>query len=119
MAQCYANVVPAGTPCSDDGDPDTIDECNGATLCVHTVDCQLHGDVFPTDPPPGNCIVDLDDVIYVLAGFASANPCVTHPGANLLPCGQPCQSSPTDLDDALSVLAAFAGDYDCSHPDPP
>jgi hypothetical protein len=83
--------------------------------------CRLHGDV--AEP---YCMVDLDDILYILNAFADPDPCVNFPNSNIVPCG--CQSDPgflpqcnpcvVDLDDILSVLGAFQDNYDCSHPCP-
>lgn len=76
--------------------------------------CQLHGDVFPGGQ--GNCVVDIDDILYLLAAFASPDPCTQFPGSNIVPCDQPCEEGVVDIDDLLSVLQAFAGVYSCPHP---
>lgn len=75
--------------------------------------CQLHADVFPLFPS-GNCFVDIDDVLTIIGGFSAADPCLSLPFADLVPCDTPC--STVDIDDVLAVLAAFSGDYLCDHP---
>lgn len=79
------------------------------TRCFCTA-CQLHGDVSPVGQPTGNCIVNLDDILCVLAGFSGFANC---PTGDIAPCGG---NNVINLDDILSVLAAFSGTYACAHP---
>jgi len=90
--------------------------------------CQLHGDVFPfdlADPDNvGNCVVDIDDLLVILAAFAaSPNHCASAGGpfpdaVNLFPCGQACPDGVVDIDDVVAELGAFAGNFVCPHPCP-
>jgi hypothetical protein len=88
--------------------------------------CRLHADVFPfsggaaDDNPVGNCVVDLDDILTILAAFAAENQCgPDFPGTvNMFPCDQVCAEGVVDLDDILSTLAAFSGTFACDHPCP-
>jgi hypothetical protein len=54
-----------------------------------------------------NGIVNLDDILCVLGGFAAIADC---PSADLNPCGG---NGIVNLDDILSVLAAFGGANQC------
>ncbi len=76
--------------------------------------CQRHVDVFPVGPPQGDCVVDKDDILYMLLAYADDDPCANFPGTDLLPCESPC--SRVDIDDIITALRAFAGINDC--PDP-
>jgi len=74
--------------------------------------CILYADV--ADP---RCIVEIGDVLFILSGYASSDPCSTHPTADISPCNQPCTI--VELGDLLAVLNAYAGVYECAHPCPP
>ncbi len=74
--------------------------------------CVLFADV--ADP---RCIVELADVLFILEGYASGDPCTTHPTADIFPCDQPC--SIIELADVLAVLSAYGGVFACPHPCPP
>ena len=100
--------------CEDQGGRFTPDVSCAADCPPH---CQLHGDVFPPSPLRGNCVVDIDDVVYMLAAFTDIDPCTNFPDTDLFPCEGPC--STVDIDDIVSVLGAFAETYDCPHPCPP
>lgn len=52
-------------------------------------------------------LINLDDILYVLAGFSSA---ATHANADINPCGG---NGIINLDDVLAVLSAFAGNDPC------
>jgi len=74
--------------------------------------CVLYGDAAPA-----YCIVDVDDILYVLDAFSDADPLVNFAGSDLFP----CENSPgtLDVDDILAILEAFVGNYACPHPCPP
>jgi hypothetical protein len=82
------------------------------TKSFDCISCQLHGDVAPVGPPAGNCIVNLDDILCLLAGFANAANCRS---GDIAPCGG---NGIINLDDILSGLGAFAGSYACPPPCP-
>ena len=69
----------------------------------------LYADIVPAG---GNGVIDLDDVLCALAGFAAAAAC---PAADLAPCEG---NGIIDLDDVLAVLATFAGTPPCPDPCP-
>ncbi len=72
--------------------------------CVLTVSaCGVYGDIAQ----PQNGIVNLDDILCVLQGFASLSNC---PLGDLAPCGG---NGAINLDDILGVLNAFAGSDPC------
>lgn len=71
--------------------------------------CQLYADVSPID---GDCIVEVGDVLCILAGYAGSG-CLH---ADIAPCGG---DGIIEVSDVLAVLAAYAGNYACSHPCPP
>jgi hypothetical protein len=107
------------TDSCDDSNACTVnDSCQGdlAGTCAGTFHCRLFGDVFPQGPPQGNCVIDLDDILQVLAAFGDSDPCTNFPGNNLFPCGQACPPGIVDLDDILEVLASFSEDFGCPHP---
>ncbi len=93
-------------------------------LVVDPGTCQLYGDVFPYDAddpdgqPVGNCMVDIDDLLVMLAAFsASPSHCPAYPDAvNLFPCDQVCTDGVVDIDDVVSALSAFGRVYACPHP---
>lgn len=97
--------VSSETECVEDGG-----NFQGAGTRCNCTACQLHGDVSPLGPPTGNCAVDLDDILCVLAGFSDFSNCMA---GDIAPCGG---NNVINLDDILSALGAFAGDYNCSHP---
>jgi hypothetical protein len=76
---------------------------------------------MPNGDTIGNCVVDLDDILTILAAFSALNQCdPAFPNSvNAFPCGQACELGVVDLDDILSVLAAFSGTFGCAHPMPP
>ncbi len=105
-------AAPAGCPCTtlaDCRNSTCMDDngCNHATCvsgtCVFT--CERYGDVQPAG---GNGIVNIDDILCILGGFASYQSC---PNADINPCGG---NATINLDDILSVLVAFAGGNPCS-----
>ncbi|MEK6676223.1 MAG: hypothetical protein AABZ47_11300 [Planctomycetota bacterium] len=69
--------------------------------------CQLYADIIQS------CVVDVDDLICLLNGFAVFADC---PAGDLAPCGG---SGLIDVDDLISLLEAFSGNYLCPHPCPP
>ncbi len=96
-----------------------LDGCNGVvgwyvdevvayecTACK----CELHADVAPP-----LCNVNVDDVIYVLDAYVSANPMRSFPGSDVVPCdgGAPFN---VDLDDILATIDSSAGNPHCAHP---
>lgn len=87
-------------------DPDD-NGCNHSTcpsgVCVYN--CVRYGDV---QPPGGNGIVNLDDILCILAGFSNPATC---PNADINPCGG---NVIINLDDILAVLGAFSGANPCS-----
>jgi len=100
--------VCAGAPPSHcvDGDECTLDSCNDQTgQCVNEQLCMLYGDVRP---PAGNCLVDVDDLICVLDGFAHHSLC---PQADIFPCEG---NGDIDLDDILSILETLEGRPTCA-----
>jgi hypothetical protein len=90
----------------------TGDACE--TECTQ---CQLFGDIYPPGPPQGDCLVDVDDLVYIVAAFGAFDPCQTHPNSDLVPCGNAC--GPVDVDDLTAIVAAYASEYFCGHPCPP
>ncbi len=87
-------------------DPDD-NGCNHSTcpggVCVYN--CVRYGDV---QPPGGNGIVNLDDILCILSGFSNPASC---PNADINPCGG---NVIINLDDILAVLGAFAGANPCT-----
>lgn len=69
---------------------------------------EIYGDVHP--PPFGDGVVDLDDVLCVLAGFEDLGQC---PNGDIYPCGG---NGVLDIDDVIAILAAFGGDPACLSP---
>ncbi|MEK6676753.1 MAG: hypothetical protein AABZ47_14005 [Planctomycetota bacterium] len=126
---------PWGALCTDDGNVCTDNKCDGAGVCaavLNSVPCDdgdnctvrdvcvngdcvgiqvLHGDITP---PGGDGVVDLDDLIILLNGFADY---ASFPEADIYPCEGP--NGITDLDDLIALLGAFAGSNVCPHPCPP
>jgi cysteine-rich repeat protein len=106
-SMCMTEVT--GFACANSADC-RLDPANNAcnsgtcTAMVCTYVCSKFGDV--TKPPNG--IVNLDDILCVLGGFAAIANC---PNADLNPCGG---NGIVNLDDILSVLAAFGGANQCS-----
>lgn len=98
---CITVVDCRNTSCADDNG------CNHATcsagVCVFT--CERYGDV---QPPGGNSIVNLDDILCMLGGFANFGSC---PNADINPCGG---NAVINLDDILAVLGAFGGANACA-----
>jgi len=86
--------------CNDDN-ACTLDDCTNG-LCVHPV--TGYGDVN------GSGLVDLDDILCVLDGFAASVDCVN---ADIYPC-QP--NGLIDIDDILAELDAYNGDGACCGP---
>lgn len=125
-----------GVGCCGDSDCGALEVCNAAThvcvssgfACVTLLDCKLdpddngcnhstcpggvcvyncvrYGDV---QPPGGNGIVNLDDILCILSGFSNPASC---PNADINPCGG---NVIINLDDILAVLGAFAGANPCT-----
>jgi len=69
--------------------------------------CRLYADVVP------DCIVELADVLRMLAGYADP---LSYPETDVAPCGG---DGLTELADILALLNAYAGTYLCPHPCPP
>ncbi|MEK6674799.1 MAG: hypothetical protein AABZ47_03995 [Planctomycetota bacterium] len=67
--------------------------------------CQLYADLIQS------CLVDLDDLLCLLSGFADLPMC---PQGDIAPCGG--SGGPIDVDDLISLLEAFAENYICPHP---
>ena len=69
--------------------------------------CRLYADVVP------DCVVELADVLHMLAGYADP---LSYPETDVAPCGG---DGLTELADILALLNAYAGTYLCPHPCPP
>lgn len=93
------------TAACNDSDGCTIDDACSGGSCSGTFQCRLYGDVSAA-----LCIVDVDDLLYVLDGFADPP---SFPAADLEPC---TGDGDVDVDDLLAELDAFAGSPAC--PDP-
>ncbi|MEK6676891.1 MAG: hypothetical protein AABZ47_14715 [Planctomycetota bacterium] len=65
--------------------------------------CESYADLIPS------CLVDLDDLICMLNGFAVNAAC---PQGDIAPCGG---SGKIDVDDLIALLQAFAGYFLCPH----
>lgn len=102
----------SGCPCT------TVADCRNATCaddnaCNHAscmsgtcaFTCERYGDV---QPPGGNGVVNLDDILCVLGGFANFTSCSN---ADIYPCSG---NAVVSLDDILAALGAFAGANPCS-----
>jgi hypothetical protein len=74
--------------------------------------CRLYGDVAPLVSPPGDCAVDVSDILCLVDGFADLMLC---PGSDLYPCGG---DGNVDVGDILAGLDAFSGTYLCPPPCP-
>jgi DNA-binding beta-propeller fold protein YncE len=119
-------VVPAGSQIrigidrDEDGhlDRDEVDACSNPadatsipTACG--CGCQLYADVHPPGPSPGDCLVDLQDIVCVADAFVDVGLC---PGADVHPC---VPDGSVNLDDILAALDSFAGHPVCDAPCPP
>ena len=93
----------------DDGDACTVNDVCSDGLCAGTFECRVYGDVAPA-----YCVVDVDDILYVLDGFADPP---SFPNADIEPCVT--GDGDVDVDDILGVLDAFSGNALCSDPCPP
>ena len=82
----------------DDGVFCTSDACDGGT-CVN--DAIVYGDVNDSG------VVDLDDILCVIAGFGAADAC---PTADIAGCEA---NGLIDLDDILAIIGAFGGTDPC------
>jgi len=78
-----------------------IGNSRGMALCF-----AKYGDVAP----PGNGLIDVDDLLYTLDGFSDP---AGHRGLDMFPCGG---NGIVDVDDLLAVVHAFEGNFAC--PDP-
>ena len=90
----------------DDSDVCTCDECDEPTQACN-FPSRTYGDVFPLECN-GTGIVDIDDVVCVLNGFANFAVC---PTGDIFPC--PSNNGLIDIDDVVAVLNAFAGIDPC------
>jgi sugar lactone lactonase YvrE len=75
--------------------------------------CRLYGDIYPPVDPPGDCYVDVDDLVCVVAGYGDMKLC---PSADIEPCGG---DGDVDVDELVALFAAYAGIYACPSPCPP
>ncbi|MEK6676557.1 MAG: hypothetical protein AABZ47_13005, partial [Planctomycetota bacterium] len=91
-------------PDCDDAKACTIDHCDAQLGCTWTP-VPLFGDIFPTI---GDCLVDIDDLVCMLNGFAEPPQC---PAADIIPCGQ--GNGTIDVDDLIALLLAFADEPLC------
>jgi hypothetical protein len=94
----------------DDGQQCTRNDACAGGVCAGMPFVRLYGDVAP---PGGNGVVNIDDILCLLNGFANAMNC---PDGDIQPCGG---NGTINLDDILAVLAAFSGTFACPHPCPP
>lgn len=104
-----ASAVDSGLPCvtvQDCASDLPNNACNHATCpggnCVYS--CVRFGDV----QTPPNGLVNLDDILCVLAGFANFSTCIN---GDIHPCGG---NGLVNLDDILAVLGAFSGANPCA-----
>jgi len=98
--------LPSGVViCSDRQRGLFVFDVTAALASVNPAACGLFGDIAP---PGGDGIVDLNDILCVLDGFANQLNC---PDADLIPCGG--GGDGIDLNDILAVLDAFSADYAC------
>jgi Zn-dependent metalloprotease len=107
-SECPGGVA---TDC-DDQDPNNfpgnIEICDAQDNdCNGVEDCSLHADVVAP-----SCLIDLNDMVFVLDAFADSNPAINYPGSDLVPCGT--GNGMVDLDDVLDVLDAFSGNPHCA-----
>jgi len=103
----------AGTMCLGDSNGDGRDDACG---CLK---CQLHGDIVDVNSvPPGDCNVDVSDILCVLDEFVDIAICEGN--GDLVAADFGCvPDGKIDVSDILSVLSAFSGTFDCPHPCPP
>ena len=87
-----------GSNCGGDLDGDLI--VDGCDRCPNLPN-EGYGDVDCTD------VVDVDDILYVLAGFVDPP---NWPNADIAPC-EP--DGLVDVDDILAILATFVGEPPC------
>jgi hypothetical protein len=111
---CWTVTVGAADDAQcDDANPCTVDFCDPADPtatpegCVHVGNYDPDGDVFP---PGGDGVVDVDDIVCVVYGFADFDLC---PTGDISPCGG---DGKINVDDLLDVLDAFGGVNDCPCP---
>ncbi|MFQ5413156.1 MAG: MopE-related protein [Phycisphaerae bacterium] len=112
---CAAQPANEGGPCDDANmctEPDvcTAGVCGG--LCISI----LYADLTPV-PPNADAIVDVDDVLCVLAAN-NATPDPACLDADIWPC-PPNQDGLNEAGDLIAVLAAAAGDPPCPDECPP
>jgi hypothetical protein len=92
----------------DDDDDCTVEVCNHSPAgCEYTSLVILFADVIV------NQIVDLNDLLCVIAGFSNSADC---PGGDIMPCSGP--DGQIDIGDILGALAAFEGSPSCPDPCP-
>ncbi len=93
----------------DDQDECSIEDCNvGPNVCEYTFLTILYADVVR------NGIVDLNDLLCVLAGFEDPSFC---PNGDIAPCDG--GDGNIDVADVLAAVAAFEGNGPCPDPCPP
>ena len=97
---------PNAAPCNDLNWCTHDDVCEGG-VCSGIPGSPLYGDVAPV---PGDGVVDVDDLVCCLSGFAVTADC---PQADIQPC---VPDSTIDVDDLLALLEAFATNYLCTCP---
>ncbi|MEK6674252.1 MAG: hypothetical protein AABZ47_01200 [Planctomycetota bacterium] len=98
----------------EDGQLCTTGDFCSQGLCMPGVPAVvLFADLLP--PPIGDGVVDLDDLLCLLLGFANLADCT---GADLYPCA-PANDGKVGVDDLISMLEAFAGNPVCADPCPP
>ena len=116
FAPASSSVCFENTDC-DDGDDCTLDTCDPGDIgadafgCVHEDILVPFGDIFPLGAPNG--IVDFDDILCVLNGFANIEDC---PDGDIVGLGNTCPPftpNGIDFDDVLADLDAFAGNPLC------
>jgi hypothetical protein len=116
--ECCWSVTVAGPSDADcaDGDSCTVDSCtpddpNAASDgCLHTRLVILYGDMVPAG---GDGLVDLDELVCVIFGFARLEDC---PAGDIAPCGG---DGVIDVDDIGAVVQTFGGAAPCPDPCPP
>jgi hypothetical protein len=127
-----------GMSCPGDGMFCTQDVCNGGVcnhIDINTLPCETINDCPPNaqsctgsvgnpglcqcTPGGGPCwgdvappagVVDIDDILCAVAGFANFASC---PTADIFPCGG---NGVVDIDDILGVLNGFGGGSECGLP---
>lgn len=95
----------------DDGNDCTLDDACLEGACTGTQLLDLYGDVAP---PGGDGIVEVSDILCLLAGYALPSDC---PDGDIFPCPNP--DGLIEVGDVLAGLAAYAGNPPCPDPCPP